>query len=1670
MTTKESMKYEFLFEGKGNFSDVSKKITDLKNKIKQTINENFKLEKMGSKSGSHSSTSMFLGSSEKYKDDKAKQDYILKTEQMRGSTTGFRHEVGSLRNILLLYAFALGGVVSAFKGFFEIVVTTDNAMKSLRSVAANTGLAFERLQTLTTGFEDKGIMSIGGSSAAVKNLSATKLSISETTDVLNALTDAAAFNRQGTLGWEESVVGATQGIKNFNSIMVDNAGITKNISVMSREYANTIGKTVGKLLETEKRQALVNGIISEAAIFAGDAQRAMSSYQGQISKFNIEVLKMKRVMGNMIAPDIVDMIEQIFKYLNSFDPEKIRTGLTTVLTIAKNLLGIVLLLSNTLMNFLNILNFVGGSSIIPLLTQFALFLTIGKKLTGYFSGLREKFNFKGAEASFMSNKGQLLYLATTQKVVSTEKQGLDLARQKYTIQQVMGNILKRDAEVQGTSNAFIKEGINLRLKELSVLAKQGDMQAKLEIMRIKEQARLSGFGIAKSNFSDKSGTNYRIVEPGGKAPAGFSTKGQKGILPSEGVYANLGLGQKLAVNFSKITSEIKISGIAFKEFWNNTQGLLIKATGRVDNFSKAWASAKVGMVSFGNAAKIVLSGVFSMITSLLSYIMVIVLVYELISSVFTKIKEKNKALEEAYKNLKIEQKSIYELNKKTLQLSNQMFNSNFTLGYLYSKNGDVLSVVQDKLETNNESLKDAIALYGEMIKKGESGEILTNQLDRITSLREKENEYINEIQTRIDSFKESLSNTISMFAELASEGAGAWGSVFTSLDKFYEQKNDLLRDSQNINAMGVENLYFNAQKLLTERYYNEVQKVTLEGEKKISQIIAQSQEQRLKGQIDSFATQLLNIKQSYENQKREIQFQLRSLALEKANLLNSIKTKEIELTLRQIELEDQLGQTRAQAARNQFDVLSSKSGLTNEIFSRMFSKNQDFFGGTLMKINVGDSKIPQWVEIQEKQVDEGFDKLRSTIVSKGIVIQKDLDAFLKNFKDFSLSEEQLNNMAPEQIIDHISELSKQRFQNLDFISSNKNWFLKSFDTIKDSDIRNKIKEKYAQIFDTMTTELSGKLKYYQDLTNQILSMKNLKDVKNEFAKINKEAIGLANETQGATNKLLSEVSKAEVKELAMMFYNLNNLNKETITYNKNIGILQGSNSDYNGVLKQGIDLIDKVADSYLNSNIAIEENRRTLKDSLTGLSQSFGGEIPLMKEFNGIFKELGLNIELKNIDEFVDYISKIEVQKSQLNGLNVLTSELIRISNELPGVSRELRIFDYLTKAGFSTSEIQNYTESVMQLDDFLKKLKFTYDELGPSSKGAIKILTTDFVNKIRKSSSEVITETGKIVTEVKAAQAEYSGKYESFFDNMFGVPKDKLNSIKAEMSQAVKTIQDQINITKSNKLSYGYLTLNSADPEVLKAFDDKIKNLTDQQKSTLDKFIVQAKTEWQDYFNWISENFEKMGYDIGDTLFNQLPELARDKEDFLKEQEDLFRKGEIDEMEHGRRVLEINKYFSDQVNNAWKKAMGSILSNFAQMISQVIQQSVINNIVNKIGDKGLFSGIGNLFSLDALGGMALSAGIGFGLSALENAFASHDEAPTFESPEKDKLEKFGGGIKAEDLEIHISPTFIIEGEQIFIGSGSVVEFVDEATSLMKNSIQQAIDNREIDLSAIKRV
>jgi len=155
----------------------------------------------------------------------------------------------------------------------------ESAMKGLESIVTWVGENFGNAQSFLTSFTADWLVPMNNAATALKNLLASWFSLDEATVLMDRFKDSASFGRQASLSLWDAVQSATEGIKNQNSILVDNAWVTKNISIMQEEYANSIWKTVTQLTEAESREAVYQWILKETTFQVWDAAKASQWYQ-----------------------------------------------------------------------------------------------------------------------------------------------------------------------------------------------------------------------------------------------------------------------------------------------------------------------------------------------------------------------------------------------------------------------------------------------------------------------------------------------------------------------------------------------------------------------------------------------------------------------------------------------------------------------------------------------------------------------------------------------------------------------------------------------------------------------------------------------------------------------------------------------------------------------------------------------------------------------------------------------------------------------------------------------------------------------------------------------------------------------------------------------------------------------------------------------------------------------------------------------------------------------------------------------------------------------------------------------------------------------------------------------------------------------------------------------
>ena len=199
-------------------------------------------------------------------------------------------------------AFSVAAVTTFAKSAVSAASEVQAAWTGLNSIVEGTGNSFAVAQNFINEYTKDGLVSVEETATAYKNLLARGYDTSQIENTLTALKDSAAFGRQASYDLGEAVVSATEGLKNENSILVDNAGVTKNVAKMWEEYASSIGVSYNELTQAQKIQAEYNGIMQETRFQTGDAATYTKTFAGQVQILKGSFSTMQAAIGKVVAP------------------------------------------------------------------------------------------------------------------------------------------------------------------------------------------------------------------------------------------------------------------------------------------------------------------------------------------------------------------------------------------------------------------------------------------------------------------------------------------------------------------------------------------------------------------------------------------------------------------------------------------------------------------------------------------------------------------------------------------------------------------------------------------------------------------------------------------------------------------------------------------------------------------------------------------------------------------------------------------------------------------------------------------------------------------------------------------------------------------------------------------------------------------------------------------------------------------------------------------------------------------------------------------------------------------------------------------------------------------------------------------------------------------------
>lgn len=214
-------------------------------------------------------------------------------------------------------AFSITAITVFGKECIKVASDTTNAWIGLKSILDGQNKSFNSAREYINEYVSDGLVPLNNAVTAYKNLASRGYNTDQIKSVMTALKDAATFGRQSSYSLGEAIESAAEGLKNENSILVDNAGVTKNVAKMWEDYAKSIGKTANNLTQQEKIQAEVNGILEETKFQMGDANLYSETYSGKVAALSSAFSSMKVAIGNVVQPLVKAFIPVLITATNA---------------------------------------------------------------------------------------------------------------------------------------------------------------------------------------------------------------------------------------------------------------------------------------------------------------------------------------------------------------------------------------------------------------------------------------------------------------------------------------------------------------------------------------------------------------------------------------------------------------------------------------------------------------------------------------------------------------------------------------------------------------------------------------------------------------------------------------------------------------------------------------------------------------------------------------------------------------------------------------------------------------------------------------------------------------------------------------------------------------------------------------------------------------------------------------------------------------------------------------------------------------------------------------------------------------------------------------------------------------------------------------------------------
>jgi hypothetical protein len=247
-------------------------------------------------------------------------------EQAKSGFQTLTQRLGSLREFARQAASTMAGFlgVQALGNIREMIdsaIQAQTALAGLAGIARSFGVNTQEATALARRFASTGLMSVGEAAEAVRNLLVTTGgNLQLTAQFMELATRQSAAFRQAHYSLGEAIVVTTRGLKDEISTLSDAIGVTTNISQLQKQYAESIGKTVGQLTDQERRMGAVVMMIREMQRMTSGLNESQLNAQMQLAKSSQAFKDLQITLGQALMPVLLQLSESARGLAAGFRP------------------------------------------------------------------------------------------------------------------------------------------------------------------------------------------------------------------------------------------------------------------------------------------------------------------------------------------------------------------------------------------------------------------------------------------------------------------------------------------------------------------------------------------------------------------------------------------------------------------------------------------------------------------------------------------------------------------------------------------------------------------------------------------------------------------------------------------------------------------------------------------------------------------------------------------------------------------------------------------------------------------------------------------------------------------------------------------------------------------------------------------------------------------------------------------------------------------------------------------------------------------------------------------------------------------------------------------------------------------------------------------------------